>query len=162
MTTEQPTIDTGGGAYVGENINTGGGDFTGRDRYDVHIHPDRPHAPPLQRPPRAERGLFGRTDELRQLLESLQPGHIVTLVGPGGIGKTALAAEAVNILITNNNQPPYLFPNGVLFYSFYGRPSIIQAAAEIVRSFNEDPNPDPLLAAAPASSSSTAPKKPTA
>ncbi len=29
---EKPTIDTGGGAYIGGSVNTGGGDFVGRDK----------------------------------------------------------------------------------------------------------------------------------
>jgi len=29
---EKPQLDTGGGAYVGGNVNTGGGEFTGRDK----------------------------------------------------------------------------------------------------------------------------------
>lgn len=102
--------------------------------------------PPLQLPPRATH-FTGRQEELFKLLDSLHPGRIVTLVGPGGIGKTALAAEAIDKLITDN-KPPIDFPGGVAFYSFYGRPSVVQAAAEIVRQFSEDPNPDPLLAAA--------------
>ena len=33
-----------------------------------------------------------REAELAQLLDDLQPGRVVTLTGPGGIGKSALAA----------------------------------------------------------------------
>jgi hypothetical protein len=42
--TEQ--IDTGGGAYVKETVNTTGGDFVGRDKI-IHIHnyPPIRHAP---------------------------------------------------------------------------------------------------------------------
>ena len=46
---------------------------------------------PLQRPPRAKH-FTGRAAELARLLEALRPGEVVTLCGPGGIGKTALAA----------------------------------------------------------------------
>ena len=51
-------------------------------------------SPPLQRPPRAAH-FTNRERELEQLLAALQPGRVVTLCGPGGIGKTALAAEAI-------------------------------------------------------------------
>jgi tetratricopeptide (TPR) repeat protein len=107
--------------------------------------PDRP-AVPLQRPPEA--GHFtGRGLELEQLLEALQPGRIVTLYGPGGIGKTALAAEALRALAPGDD-PPALFPNGVLYHTFYGRPAAAEAAAEIARSCGVDPNPDPFAALA--------------
>lgn len=49
---------------------------------------------PLQKPPRAQH-FVGREDELSSLLNDLQPGRVVTICGPGGMGKTALAAEAV-------------------------------------------------------------------
>lgn len=45
--------------------------------------------------PRAEAGpaadLFGREADLDRLLQCLAPGRLLTLVGPGGIGKTRLA-----------------------------------------------------------------------
>jgi predicted ATPase len=39
--------------------------------------------------------LIGRDDELAQLLARLQPGHLVTLAGSGGVGKTRLAQAAL-------------------------------------------------------------------
>jgi flagellar biosynthesis GTPase FlhF len=62
-------------------------------KYTQIIQP-RPFRPPLQRPPRAEH-FTGREKELAQLRQDLQPGRVVTLCGPGGIGKTALATEAI-------------------------------------------------------------------
>ena len=66
---------------------------------DSVIFPEQPRAtypaatiePPLQRPARAT-FFTGREAELARLLDELQPGRIVTLTGPGGIGKSALAA----------------------------------------------------------------------
>ena len=60
---------------------------------------------PLQRPPAATH-FTGRAPELAALLAALQPGRVVTLYGPGGIGKTALAAEALRALLAEQNPPP--------------------------------------------------------
>ena len=53
--------------------------------------PSSPAPLPLERPARATH-FTGREDELAQLLDELQPDRVVTLTGPGGIGKSALAA----------------------------------------------------------------------
>ncbi len=91
--------------------------------------------PPLQRPPRATH-FTGREKELEGLLAQLQPGQVVTLCGPGGVGKTALAAEAIWTLAPGDD-PPERFPDGIIFYSFYGRPDVALAFQYIVRSFDE-------------------------
>lgn len=44
----------------------------------------------------APRALFGREDDLRRLTGMLGASRLVTLVGAGGIGKTALALEAAH------------------------------------------------------------------
>src|SRR5690554_5802312 len=84
---------------------------------------------PLQRPERAIH-FVDRTDELAQLLQDLQPGHVITLCGPGGMGKTALAAEAVWTLAPGS-APPDRFPDGVLFHSFYNQPAVDAACDQI-------------------------------
>jgi tetratricopeptide (TPR) repeat protein len=103
---------------------------------------------PLQIPPPATH-FTGRGEELEQLKAALQPGQIVTLYGPGGIGKTALAAEALAAL---HEEGTLLrrFPGGVLFHTFYGRPAAADCAAHIARSYDLDPNPDPFAALAAA------------
>ncbi len=95
---------------------------------------------PLQRPPRVEH-FTGRESEIDQLLRVLQPGHVITLCGPGGIGKTALAIEAVRQLDISR------FPDGIVFYSFYGRPNIDLAFEHIVASFGVESKPTPKTAA---------------
>jgi len=91
---------------------------------------------PLELPPTARAQYFtGRGEQLTKLLSDLQPRKVVTLCGAGGMGKTALAAEAVYTLIGENNKPPKDFPDGVVFHSFYGNPSVESAMIEIAVSF---------------------------
>lgn len=68
-------------------------------------HDDRLQAParrpepatdprPAGNPPRRLGRLFGRDDDLDTVIEGLEESPVVTLVGPGGIGKTVLALAA--------------------------------------------------------------------
>jgi hypothetical protein len=123
-----------GGTVVGDVHDVQGDVYIGGQ----HYHPTTPPSPtpiPLQRPPRAQH-FTGRAEDLAQLLAALQPGCLATLCGPGGIGKTALAAEALWTLAPGDG-PPQAFPDGILFYSFYGRPDTALALEHIVRSFDE-------------------------
>jgi hypothetical protein len=87
-----------------------------------HQYYRTPQGIPLQRRPRAEH-FKGRDDILKDLLPMLQPGKAVTLCGLGGMGKTALAIEAAWKLAPENT-PPASFPDGIIFYSFYGQPAV--------------------------------------
>ncbi|MDX1687824.1 MAG: tetratricopeptide repeat protein [Candidatus Promineifilaceae bacterium] len=100
---------------------------------------------PFQRPPRAEH-FVGREQELEEIVAALQPGRVVTLCGPGGIGKSALAAEAVWRLAPGN-APPERFPDGIVFHSFYNQPQASQALESIALAFDEEPRPTPRDAA---------------
>lgn len=100
---------------------------------------------PLQRPPRAAH-FQDRQAALTQLLADLQPGQVVTLCGPGGIGKSALAAEAVWQLAPGS-APPSRFPDGIIFYSFYNQQQVALALEHIARSFGEEIKPTPKAAA---------------
>jgi tetratricopeptide (TPR) repeat protein len=100
---------------------------------------------PLQRPPRVKH-FINRKQELEELLRELQPGRVVTICGPGGIGKTALAAELVWKL-TPANKPPERFPDGIVFHSFYDQPQARVALESIALAFDEEPRPTPALAA---------------
>jgi tetratricopeptide (TPR) repeat protein len=100
---------------------------------------------PLQKLPRAEY-FINREQELANLLKNLQPGHIETLCGPGGIGKTALAAEAVWRLALGDD-PPERFPDGIICHSFYQQSEAIHALEQIARAYGEDPFPDATTAA---------------
>jgi tetratricopeptide (TPR) repeat protein len=100
---------------------------------------------PLQLPPRAEH-FTDREKELARLLAELRPGHVATLCGPGGIGKTALAAEAVWTLAPENDLPER-FPDGIIFHTFYGQPEAALALESIARAYGEEPRPTPRDAA---------------
>jgi hypothetical protein len=151
-------VNTGGGVYAGGNVATGGGDFTGRDK---HVHGDEVHgdkvmgdkivqeAPkprlPLERPPRAAH-FQDRKEILDKLIADLCPGQVITLCGPGGIGKSALAAEAVWYLAPDI-APSDRFPDGIVFHSFYNQTQAALALEHIARSFGEEIKPSPKEAA---------------
>lgn len=116
-----------------------GGDTTVNGGIHFHQHQTFPVSEagkPLQRPPEAAY-FTGRKTQLKKIMDALQPDRIVTLCGPGGIGKTGLASEAIRRLVPGN-EPPDLFPDGVVFWTFYGRPSMALAFEHIVKSFDED------------------------
>ena len=114
--------------------------LVGRDYYEA----PQPRIP-LQRPPRAEH-FTGRDAELAKLLEDLQPGRAATLCGPGGIGKSALAAEAIWTLAPGD-EPPERFPHGIITHNFYNQPQAAVALEAICRAYGEEPKPTPKEAA---------------
>jgi hypothetical protein len=113
---------------------------------EQHIHlAGQKYLTPLHRPRRAEH-FQDRVSERSWLLAHLHPGQIVTLCGPGGIGKTALVAEILWTLAPGDS-PPALFPHGLVFHSFYGQPETTIALEQLARTFGEDPLPTPKQAA---------------
>ncbi len=88
--------------------------FTQPERLWQLLHPDLPDDfPPLpglrsdNLPPRTT-SFVGRDEELRLLAERLAASRLVTLVGPGGVGKTRLAVETAQALSAEH-------PDGVRF-----------------------------------------------
>jgi len=99
-----------------------------------------PPAPiPLQRPTQTSY-FMGRETELDQLLPHLQPGQVVVLCGPGGIGKTAVATAALWRLAPQA-APPQAFPDGIIYHNFYNQPRVDIALDRMVRAFGEEPMP---------------------
>ena len=99
---------------------------------------------PLQRPARAE-SFVGREVELAQLLANLQPGQVVDLHGPGGIGKSALVAAAIWKLAPGET-PPTAFPDGIMYHNFHNQPRVDIAFEQIARTLGEAPVPTPYEA----------------
>ena len=73
-----------------------------------HISEAMPELP-LHLPPDLNR-FFGREDEIEQMGEMLTQNRLVTLLGPGGIGKTRLSLAAAR-------RHAALFPGGLWFVS---------------------------------------------
>ncbi len=94
---------------------------------------------PLQSTP-----FVGRVEELAEIINLLDTPacRLLTLVGPGGIGKTRLALEAAALL---SNRPDVLFPDGLFFVPLQPLTSpgfIVSALAEAVK-FQFYPGDDP-------------------
>ncbi len=75
---------------------------------------------PHELPPSAEQ-FFGRATELAQLTQRLRAGKSTAVVGPAGLGKTALAAQAVRAVVgeTAATLASSPFADGVLFLDLY-------------------------------------------
>ena len=122
---------------LGDNFESGGGsqtilkeNATLIQTKEVHLGGRQPDPPviPRQLPP-LDACFLGRDTELATLLEQLQPGRIAAVCGPGGMGKSALAAQAVQRLEAD------CFLDGVVFHSFYGHPETELALQTIAEAF---------------------------
>ncbi len=84
--------------------------------------------------PQSAEHFTGRKREIRKLLTLVQPGQVVTLVGPGGIGKTALVLEVLHKL------PEDQFPDGIFFHTFYNQPQSALCLEQICRALVKNLN----------------------
>ncbi len=121
---------------IGDNAHIEGG---------IHFH-GQPTGPPLQLPRRPDH-FTGRRQEVDDLMTALRPGHVITLWGPGGIGKSAVAAEALHRLTADGTEPPAQFPDGVVWHEFYNAPEALRALEHIARSCGQTLDPTPREAA---------------
>lgn len=131
-----PTVHTDGGSYVGGNVDTRGGSFTGRDLIihgDVHVHqPPRPLPSRSSTPPQISTKLVGRTIELAHYTECLQKEGSAIMTGMAGVGKTLLAQRLVEL---------YPEPQQVFCYTFFegrGLRGLIERLGEFL-AWHEQP-----------------------
>jgi hypothetical protein len=99
---------------------------------DIYIgqYGSQPAPPPVPHHlPSLDTCFLGRDKQLAELLPLLHPGKVVAVCGPGGMGKSALAAQAVHQI------EPARFPDGIIFHSFYSHPRIEQALQRIAKAF---------------------------
>jgi Cdc6-like AAA superfamily ATPase len=80
-------------------------------RQDAAVAPPRPVSVHARLPARIT-PFIGRAAELADLCAVLRRSRLVTVLGPGGSGKTSLALEAVRELISNDTER---WPDGAFF-----------------------------------------------
>jgi tetratricopeptide (TPR) repeat protein len=120
------TLAQNGGVAAGQDGIAIGGDMYG----PIYMPGSQPAASiiPRQLPP-LDTCFLGRDRELTELLEQLRPGKVAAVCGPSGMGKSALAAQAVSRLEADR------FPDGIVFHSFYHQPSTDMALQTICNAF---------------------------
>ncbi|MEM1128378.1 MAG: tetratricopeptide repeat protein, partial [Bacteroidota bacterium] len=103
----------------------------------IHVAAPVTLDPPHQLPPQAA-VLKGRDAQLEWLVQALKTQQRVALVGPGGVGKTALAAAAL-LRLAPQADPYVFYAGGILMHDFYG-PRSLQA---VLNSWLSSLTPDP-------------------
>ncbi len=96
----------------------------------INNYGSQPAAPVIPRQiPAPEPCFLHRYEELVWLNERLHPGKVAAVCGPGGMGKSALAAQAVSKLEEAR------FPDGIILHSFYHQPKTETALQAICQAF---------------------------
>ncbi len=113
----------------------------GQVRTTTRIDPDP--IPPLATPhnlPAQSTPFVGRVDDLAKLLTLLsQPDQrLLTLLGPGGMGKTRLAIEVAQQIVSSSPISNLHFPDGVFFVSLAPLTSLDSLAPAIVSTIDMD------------------------
>ncbi|MGR0483016.1 MAG: tetratricopeptide repeat protein [Candidatus Electronema sp. V4] len=91
----------------------------------------QPPSPPIipRQLPALEPCFLHREEELAWLNDRLHPGKVAAVCGPGGMGKSALAAQAVYQLDAAR------FPDGIIFHSFYHQPKVETALQALCAAY---------------------------
>ena len=102
----------------------------------IHFHNHQTAAPIIPNQlPALEPCFLHREEELAWLNDRLHPGKVAAVCGPGGMGKSALAAQAVHQL------EPSRFPDGIFRHEFYEHPETEIALQSIAHEFDIKPVP---------------------
>ena len=125
-------MNIAGNAHIGQIGDRG---INAKIEHIEHYYASAPQiTKPFEIPQRATY-FTDREDELNYILSNLQPNRVITLTGPGGMGKSALAAEVVYFLTLKYQHLPRRFPDGIVWHNFYDQPEIDVALAHIARAF---------------------------
>ncbi|MEU7858879.1 BTAD domain-containing putative transcriptional regulator [Nonomuraea sp. NPDC049141] len=101
--------------------------------------------PPHSNLPTPLTELIGRDAELAQLRDLLNTARLVTLTGPGGVGKTRLALETARSILDESPA----FPDGVWLVELGGIADVAEAVADVLGVRDDDAAPlAPRLATA--------------
>ena len=92
-------------------------------RHTLGAAPPAPRASRPSPPPAPASSLVGREDDLASLAELIEHRRLVTLTGPGGVGKTRLALEAAARAASR-------YPDGVCFCDL----AVLGRGGEVVRA----------------------------
>lgn len=107
-----------------------------------YAHVEHHHYPPapaasLNLLPSKDDIFLHREDELAWLDKHLHPDKVVAVCGPGGMGKSALAARAVRRLDAAR------FPDNIIFHTFYHQPATAQAVQTVAHALGIKGEADP-------------------
>ncbi len=134
----------GSGNVVGDknyvkSIKQTGGDYSilieGGVTINISIDDLKQIVPPLHRNAKIDH-FVNRTEEIDNLIANLQPGLVVSLHGPGGIGKSALVIETL-WKMTPEDALPLNFPDGIVFIKFDKKIRLEDVYNEIISAFGE-------------------------
>lgn len=106
---------------------------------------------PAAQPPRSNlpsplTELIGRDAEVAQARDLLDAARLVTLTGPGGVGKTRLALETARFLLEESTAPfdeSTAFPDGVWLVELGGITDVAEAVADVLGVRDDDAAPLP-------------------
>jgi predicted ATPase/DNA-binding winged helix-turn-helix (wHTH) protein len=119
-----------GGHYI-ENVTGQGYRFVGTVTPESSTERPPGHLPPLL-------PLIGRGDSISTLVASLPDRRLVTIVGPGGVGKTAVALASIDRLRES-------YPDGVCLVDLAGAADLFSVAHRVAAALAIASDSDNLL-----------------